>query len=347
MNLKKQYPSLYLFIKKGYVNKSYLVDKIYHSELTKKNRSALTQRLNNKLDGKSSMTEEELQLLISALSELSAELSPALSFVKKNIAHTNNKKNILDTITEKDIQKLSSEGFVISWFSCGATSAVATKLAIEKYPNTQIYYIDTGGEHPDNIRFLKDCEKWYNKKITVLKNKKYKDHFDVMEKTRYINGIAGARCTTELKKSVRFELEKKLSSWLFQVFGFDADEKDRAKRFREQYPEAKAIFPLIDKRLTKNNCIAILLKAGIELPEMYKLGYQNNNCIGCAKAGSKAYWLKIKEDFPKQFNRMAVLERKLDYSCIKGVYLDELKEGGRKMKPVSPECGLTCEVEFQ
>lgn len=60
-----------------------------------------------------------------------------------------------------------------------------------------------------------------------------------MENTRYINGIAGARCTTELKKNVRFELKKQLGNWLFQVFGFDAEERDRAKRFREQYPEAK------------------------------------------------------------------------------------------------------------
>ena len=40
---------------------------------------------------------------------------------------------------------------------------------------------------------------------------------------------------------------------------------------------------------------------------MYKLGYNNNNCIGCVKGG-QAYWNKIRIDFPETFNKMAKLE---------------------------------------
>lgn len=47
---------------------------------------------------------------------------------------------------------------IIAWFSCGITSAVACKIALSLYDDVQIYYIETGSGHPDNTRFLADCE---------------------------------------------------------------------------------------------------------------------------------------------------------------------------------------------
>lgn len=43
---------------------------------------------------------------------------------------------------------------IIAWFSCGATSAVACKIALSLYDDVHIYYIETGSGHPDNTRFL-------------------------------------------------------------------------------------------------------------------------------------------------------------------------------------------------
>jgi hypothetical protein len=48
---------------------------------------------------------------------------------------------------------------IIAWFSCGVTSAVACKIALSLYDDVQVYYIETGSGHPDNARFLADCEK--------------------------------------------------------------------------------------------------------------------------------------------------------------------------------------------
>ena len=41
----------------------------------------------------------------------------------------------------------------ISWFSCGAPSAVAAKLAIDEFgsENVRVIYQQTNSEHPDNI----------------------------------------------------------------------------------------------------------------------------------------------------------------------------------------------------
>jgi len=233
----------------------------------------------------------------------------------------------------------------IAWFSAGITSAVACRLAIDLYNDVEIYYIEVGLSHPDNQRFIEDCEKWYNKKIHIVSNGKYDNHIDVINKTRYVNGVGGARCTLELKKNVRFGLEKQFKIEN-QIFGFEYSKKEinRAIRFQEQYPHANPLYPLIEKKLDKNECAGILDLAGIELPAMYKLGYDNNNCIGCVKGGMW-YWNKIRKDFPAVFDEMAKAEKSVGHSCLKKPLI-ELKEGeGNKNDEVNFECGIFCEVE--
>jgi hypothetical protein len=247
-----------------------------------------------------------------------------------------------------------SASFVLGWFSCGITSAVACKLALENYERVEMYYIEIDTAHPDNERFIADCEKWYAQKINRIRSRKYKDQFDVIEKTSYVNGTDGARCTKELKKNVRFDFEERLKPDLFnpdrpqysnQVHGFEfkVNEIIRAIDYAIDFPYTNPVFPLIEQKLTKENCAQILIDAGIELPTMYKLGYNNNNCIGCVKGG-KGYWNKIRIDFPEHFEKMAKAERKAGYSCIKGTFLDELNPNdGRSPKPIVPNCSVVCE----
>lgn len=235
---------------------------------------------------------------------------------------------------------------IISWFSCGAASAVATKKAIEKYgkENLIIASCVIDNEHADNERFLKDCEEWFGMPILRLKSEKYTDCWDVWEKTKYLVGVRGARCTTEMKKMVRQKFQKPWSD--IQIFGFTSEESGRAERFRTQNPEANLEAPLIDLNISKEDCFKILTEANIDLPAMYKLGYKNNNCIGCVKGGA-GYWNKIRIDFPEVFARMAKLERTLGRTILKvkgkRTYLDELDpKAGHKQKEPPMECGLWC-----
>lgn len=99
---------------------------------------------------------------------------------------------------------------IIGWFSCGVTSAVACKLAIEEYgkENVRLFYIEIDSAHEDNERFIADCEKWLGVKVERRRSNKYKDQFEVIEKTGYVNGVNGAPCTMHLKKNVRKSIEK-------------------------------------------------------------------------------------------------------------------------------------------
>lgn len=237
----------------------------------------------------------------------------------------------------------------LSWFSCGAASAVAAKLAGNTYGKSlEVIYCDTlAYEHPDNLRFLNDVSEWIGKEIKILKSKKYTDIFDVFDKTGWLVGVGGARCTTELKKNVRrdYQLPDDI-----HIFGFTSDEKNRIERFDKENPDLKADFPLARSGIDKKECFKILMSAGIELPTMYKLGYPNNNCIGCVK-GQAGYWNKIRKDFPDTFNKMAKQERKMNVAINKKyvdgkrvrVFLDELPETmGRMIDEPDIECGVLC-----
>ena len=239
----------------------------------------------------------------------------------------------------------------ISWFSCGAASAVATKLALAESDVT-IVYCEVVEEHPDNKRFLKDCEEWFGQEIIVLGNDKYdRSIYSVFNKTRWLAGHAGARCTLELKKNVRKENERPDDR---QVFGYTVEEQNRVDRFIDANAEVDIWPVLIDKGLTKSDCLAIIENAGIELPAMYKLGYKNNNCRGCVKAQSPAYWRKIERDFPDMFAKMLEQEKKLGAKICKmtidgvpdvRIGLDEIPDH-IIAKDDSPDiqCGIFCHL---
>jgi hypothetical protein len=150
-----------------------------------------------------------------------------------------------------------------------------------------------------------------------------------------------------LKKEVRKSVERELD-FPPQVFGFEYSKREinRAVRFQQQNSHTKPVFPLIERMMTKEMCADLMLKNGIQLPQMYLLGFRNNNCIGCVKGG-KGYWNKIREHFPDVFEKMAQVERDVNRSCINGKFLDELTETeGRNEEPILPDCGTFCEIKF-
>lgn len=198
-----------------------------------------------------------------------------------------------------------SESRIICQFSCGAASAVATKLTLAKSPEALIVNAFLANEHTDNRRFAADAEKWFGKPITILQDKKYgADVIQVFRRERYMMGPRGAPCSRALKRRV-------IDAWRHPsdviVLGFTAEEADRYEDFVERNPSLSVIAPLIDAGLGKDDCKAMVQRAGIELPLMYRLGYDNANCIGCVKGG-EGYWRAIREDFPEVFEANCLVQ---------------------------------------
>lgn len=235
----------------------------------------------------------------------------------------------------------------LCWFSCGAASAVATRLTLTETPNAVIAYCETGSEHPDNERFMADCIRWFNAPIERLKNARYRDTWHVWEKERYLSGIAGAKCTKVLKVQPRLEFQRPTD---IHVFGYtyDGTDRKRADALRENYPELTIKTPLIERKLTKEACLELVARVGIELPPLYALGFQNNNCIPCVKAQSPAYWALVRKQFPDKFERMAKLSRELNVRLcrIKGGrrFIDEIPADQPTTNPIQPSCDFLCHL---
>jgi hypothetical protein len=235
---------------------------------------------------------------------------------------------------------------IVSWFSAGISSAVATKIVIDQVD--KIIYQHVDDQHEDTLRFLKDCEKWFGKPIEVIQSP-FKTVENVVLFTRWVRGPSGAACSRMLKKELRMQWESDNPGLHTYVWGmdYDKDEVKRAGNRTKAVPYMNHLFPLIENKITKPECHAILEKAKISRPKMYELGYPNNNCVGCLKGGM-GYWNKIRVDFPEVFASRAKLERIIGASCLrkekKKLFLDELDpNAGRDEGIIIPECGAYCE----
>ena len=247
-------------------------------------------------------------------------------------------------LAAKPAQGVKMDYLTVSWFSAGVSSAVATKLAIEQID--KILYIHIDDHHADTMRFVRECERWFGKEIEVFQSglKTVEDACFAAGGKGYINGPAGAACTSVLKRVERLRWELVQEQPLRYVWGMDYQEKHRADRLIETMPKQQHLFPLVDRRLSKEAAHEILAASGIRRPEMYELGYHNNNCVGCVKGGM-GYWNKIRQDFPEVYKRRSQMERKIGASCINGTYLDELDpEAGRHGGPIVGDCGILCQV---
>lgn len=232
---------------------------------------------------------------------------------------------------------------IVSWYSCGAASAVATKLI----QSDVIAYCETGAEDEDNQRFMRDCARWFGQPITHLRNPDYLDTWAVWEKRRFLSGVAGAPCTGELKVSPRLAFQKPDD---VHVFGYTADAADvkRAKTLRENWPELNVETPLIDRGLTKAACLAMIHGAGINPPRVYAMGFPNANCIPCVKATSPDYWALVRLCFPAEFERMVKLSRELGVRLTRikneRIFIDEIPQNWPVTEAIAPECDFLCSL---
>lgn len=247
---------------------------------------------------------------------------------------------------------------IVCQFSCGAASAVATKLALAQFGAThdvQIINAFVAEEHTDNLRFKAECVAWFGQQIITLRD--FKDDASVVRvfrRKQYMMGVMGAPCSRALKHE---PMDRWKQPGDVMVFGYTAEEADRLDDFRERNPDRPVLAPLIDAGLGKEDCKAMVQRAGIALPAMYLLGYENANCIGCVKGG-EGYWRAIRVDFPDQFEAICLLQDEIGPGSWFLRYrsgprkgerfpLRDLPAGEPRRNEKLPSCSFFCEMAEQ
>jgi hypothetical protein len=244
----------------------------------------------------------------------------------------------------------NSKETIAVWFSCGAASAVATYLTVEKYRETHNILVlnnPIDEEDEDNLRFKKDIEEWIGIKIIEsINTEQNTTSAEVIWKRRkFMANNQGAPCTMLLKKGARHEAELKYKiDW--HVLGFTKEEEHRHKRFTTF--ERKNVIPiLIENVFSKSDCFNFILNAGIKLPRVYEF-LDNANCIGCVKSSGIDYWQRVRKHYPEIFEKRAVLSRELKCKLVKyngkRIYLDELPLDAKGRKGSRPECSIFCQL---
>jgi hypothetical protein len=227
------------------------------------------------------------------------------------------------------------DGRIVCHFSCGAASAVATKLVLAECPPERvvIYNAFLLEEDEDNRRFLDDCERWFAHPITQLRDEKYgASAVEVWRRHRFmVNGVWGAPCSFELKREV---IEAQCTATDIHVLGYTWEERHRAERFTKS--GRLILTPLVDRNLTHADCLAMIERVPIPLPRMYSLGFNNANCKGCPKGG-EGYWNKTRLVFPEVFQA----RQELQESIGPGAYFFRNRKTGERfgLKDLKPDAG--------
>ena len=227
---------------------------------------------------------------------------------------------------------------------------MALKLVAHLKP-LAVYCNTAKDEHVDNVRFRREVEAWTGIPVQVISGD-FESVDDVFEARKYMSGVSGAPCTAEMKKVPRHRFQYAEDT---HIFGYTADEtmprcknprRDRVRSFLNQNPELILAWPLVQVDIVKQDCLDILTDAGIELPMMYRLGFEHNNCLGCVKSKSARYWNKIRKYFPDVFAKRCEQSRRLGVRLVeyKGVriFLDELPEDADEDLQEDLSCGPHC-----
>lgn len=234
------------------------------------------------------------------------------------------------------------------WFSCGAASAAAARLTINKYGRENVRVVNSPviEEDADNKRFLRDVQDWLGVEIETATNTAYPNASarEVWEKRKFMSSPYGEPCTVELKKEARY-LWEKANNPDWHVLGFTVEERHRHERFI--LTERTNLLPiLINAGMRKKDCLQMVRDAGIELPAVYKV-LEHANCIGCVKSKSPSYWNDIRKHWPEVFADRAEQSRRLGAKLVmvngQRIFLDELKPNETGQIEMNFDCGVFCE----
>lgn len=232
----------------------------------------------------------------------------------------------------------------------GANSAVMGHLVLQEYPDAIPVHCDLGDSvHEDSRRFIDDLEQWYGKEIIRIRNPRYSNIDDVFESCRYLSGVNGSPCTSELKFVPRMDFQLP-SDTHFRGYAADKADAKRFERMLDNYPLLKQRSPLIEMGITKKQSHQILAQQGVRRPWVYEIGMPNGNCLGCVKATSPNYWALIRKHFPDVFARRADQSRRFGKDGVRlarinneRVFIDEIPEDWpTEIKGNFGGCGFHC-----
>tara|TARA_R110000824_G_scaffold88823_1_gene218198 strand:+ start:5488 stop:6288 length:801 start_codon:yes stop_codon:yes gene_type:complete len=225
---------------------------------------------------------------------------------------------------------MNNHPMYIVMYSGGLTSFESARRAIEKHghENVRLWFADTNTEDEDLYRFNSDVEKLLNHKIEVLDNDGL-DVWDIFYKRKFIGNTRKDPCSHFLKRRPlrrKLEIEYPNPDDAIVVIGMDEHEDCTRieKAVRAQLPY-KCWMPLLEEPLIMKAGITRWLNGkGVEIPRLYKQGFQHNNCGGfCIKAGIGQF-VHLQKTNPERYDYH--MEKEQEFRKITGKDVSILRD---------------------
>lgn len=225
---------------------------------------------------------------------------------------------------------------VIVALSGGKASAFCADWALKNFPKEDVvfYFNDTLWEHPDLYRFLDDLEEYYDHPI--FRDTDGRTPEEIFVDKRYLGNSRAAPCSVFLKAK---RMQEFYQDGDVLVFGIGNHERERATRLIQVYQLVAAKtgkwcslrFPLIEDNISREEVQWFVDATGLETPELYRLGFDHNNCSGgCVRAGKK-HWKLLLDVLPDVYAQREAMENRMrqflgkDVTIIKDETLEHFR----------------------
>lgn len=188
-------------------------------------------------------------------------------------------------------------------FGCGVnTVALMIHLINEEMPFDDAVFADTGGELPetyDYLRIATDYLRSHDKDLTIVRSKNG-TLYETCSRRRVVPSQLWRWSTRDYKITPIHAYYRSLGCQIHEYMGIAYDEITRMKRSSEPY--ITTLFPLIDEKLTRADCVKIIENEGLPVPP-------KSGCYFCP-FNNLERWRQLASVHPELYRRAMLLEER-------------------------------------
>ncbi|WNZ28447.1 MAG: phosphoadenosine phosphosulfate reductase family protein [Candidatus Bathyarchaeota archaeon] len=194
----------------------------------------------------------------------------------------------------------NNEKHILSFGAGLNSTALLVMLVEENYPLDEVVFADTGGEVPETYKHLKKVDSYLHKygiPLTIVKSKNG-TLYNTCKRRKVIPSQIWRWSTRDYKITPIHAHYRSFDVPVIQYLGIAYEERNRKKKSRVPY--VTNVFPLIERKLDRQDCIEIIMKAGLPMPV-------RSGCYFCP-FNSLSRWKELYTKHPDLFLKAKELE---------------------------------------
>lgn len=195
------------------------------------------------------------------------------------------------------------ERYIFS-FGGGVNSAALMVLLVQQgAPLDEVVFADTGSEVPETYQFLDVARAYFEKNgvpLHIVTRPSAGSLYDTCMKRRVIPSVIWRWSTRDFKVNPIHRYYRSLGSPIAQYLAIAYDEIERMRDSSVSY--VRNLYPLVDQKITREKCIAIIQEAGLPVPV-------KSGCFFCP-FNSAERWRWLQQQHPRLYGKAIRLEER-------------------------------------